>query len=86
MDASLHPGNATTRGEGRGLFLATLAIVANKQVHPTRNTSRVESDARRGGVALNIGQRFLSDAQKGALQLIWQIVNLRVQTSPDVEP
>jgi hypothetical protein len=85
LNASGHPGDATAGGEGWVLILASLAIVANHQVHPIRNASRVEGDTRGSGMAMDICHRFLSNAQEGALHLVWQIVNLGIQASPDIE-
>jgi hypothetical protein len=71
--ASDHPWDANPQAEllpvlASGGFLSSLPVIADDQTQSLAHTSEGDGDARRGGVAIHVGQCLLNDAEQCLLE------------------
>jgi hypothetical protein len=76
LSTIFHTPDATTYC---GILLEPNAttIIANDQVHLTTNDTAPNKCLRSFSVAMDVGQRFLSNAKERPLHLEWQLIQLR---------
>ena len=51
-----------------GGFLSSLPVIADDQTQSLAHTSEIDGDARRGGVAIHVGQCLLNNAEQRLLK------------------
>ena len=75
-----HPWNANSQAERlpvlvcRG-FLGSLPVIADDQTQRLAHSSEIDGDARRGGVAIHVGQCLLNNAEQRLLKLWRELVD-----------
>ena len=73
LHAGDHPWDANSQAERlpvlvSGGFLSSLPVIADDQTQSLAHTSEIDGDARRGGVAIHVGQCLLNNAEQRLLK------------------
>src|SRR4029453_6063301 len=82
LDADAQPERLAVRGRIRD----SPTVVADRQMQLSSFALDRDRDAQSRGVAIDVGQRLLNDAQDRALQRLWQAVDPVVQPERGLEP
>ena len=73
--ASTHAANTTAQSRCI-VILETAPVIINDKVHLTANKTAVDANERCRGVPVDVGQRFLSDAEQRALNFDSETIEL----------